>query len=857
MKKSVVFIITIFVLSLLAPFVGVRAASFVNGGFETANSSNPEGWTADGGNFGSALVLSSTDPAEGTQSLCITADRPTTAIQTVPVTPQKRYVFSGYYRIELLSDKGNVAVYTACNNEANSVGETITEAENTWKRFSFSFITESTVTSCTISLSVTGGTAYFDGITFSESGILLNGSFANKTSDGYPTDWHTSDGWEALDSTGAAFFSCISDGYSGNAVSIRNLYADQSGIVPEKRNPYIRQSVICESSAEYILSGYFRADAAASVVIKVENYADRTNFASKNHSLTGDSSWKPFSIPIVTAENETQFNLLFRILGKGQVAFDEISLFYKGQSGATLLRIEPEDIFAYENKQNGKATITLMDDAAQGSRITLSLLDGNTTLFSMDATANDSVTFSYDNTKMQELGKGYTLLTQLRTAGGSVLDEASETIYRYARPSHLNKDGMFTDHSGNIVKPVIAYHVPVADYEKLAEIGVNVVQCIYTSAYPDAIAEALDKAESLGLYLMIPLYADMKPAGSPENRERTLACIERFKDHKALYAWMVMDEPQPMYDEMYEALKASYKLIRDADPAHPIYICECNPKSYALSGRCCDILCIDPYPDTLSNIDRVYSDTVLALEATNFEKPVYNLLQAWQWNTDWTPSAHQLRQMIYQAILAGAKGFGYYPIRDSSSTMYTLPLWNGAASFSRFEKDPLLTAFWHGKAPDVQKTDTYLYAESKEFIFALNRTDTEITLEIPTVLSGNPIILNGDAIAEKTIGGISLQLSAYSAACIEMTSTPRIFIRKNGLLAYKADSGSYTVQTANSSGGKVYIAVYEGSDEKKQLLQLHVGTDAFEINCMPEKTYSIQGFFWDGTVPLTKVFTLS
>lgn len=92
----------------------------------------------------------------------------------------------------------------------------------------------------------------------------------------------------------------------------------------------------------------------------------------------------------------------------------------------------------------------------------------------------------------------------------------------------------------------------------LKECGIDVHLGLYSTA--DEAAIALDEAQKVGLKL-IP--------GFPQFRDSTAQSVARFKEHPALYAWHLKDEPEIGDIQWLKALAAK---VDSLDGKHPCYI---------------------------------------------------------------------------------------------------------------------------------------------------------------------------------------------------------------------------------------------------------------------------------------------
>lgn len=147
-----------------------------------------------------------------------------------------------------------------------------------------------------------------------------------------------------------------------------------------------------------------------------------------------------------------------------------------------------------------------------------------------------------------------------------------------------------------------------------------------------------------------------------EKKERLINEIIAFRDHPALLAWYVADEPNG-YKISPDSLQKVYDLIHGLDPWHPVSIVFMAPfMSSRLYADALDIVMADPYPVPDMPVSMV-GNTAGQL-ATEFagRRPVWIVPQAFGGGEWWTrePTIQELRAMTYQSIIKGARGIQYF-----------------------------------------------------------------------------------------------------------------------------------------------------------------------------------------------------
>jgi hypothetical protein len=137
--------------------------------------------------------------------------------------------------------------------------------------------------------------------------------------------------------------------------------------------------------------------------------------------------------------------------------------------------------------------------------------------------------------------------------------------------------------------------------------------------------------------------------------------VEMFRDHPALLAWYIADEPDGRSlpaDSLIEA----YKLIKELDPYHPVSLVLNSPRKAAEFRDVTDIVMTDPYPVPQGRMLEVKEYTDIVKKVFWLEKPVWAVPQAFGGNEWWQrePNPREVRAMTYMAVIYGATGIQYF-----------------------------------------------------------------------------------------------------------------------------------------------------------------------------------------------------
>lgn len=147
--------------------------------------------------------------------------------------------------------------------------------------------------------------------------------------------------------------------------------------------------------------------------------------------------------------------------------------------------------------------------------------------------------------------------------------------------------------------------------------------------------------------------------------------VAELKDHPALMAWVLGLHPES--DNVNKnRLEQVYKIISDEDPYHPCLIVNTSEGGISLYGRVGDIVLpfisipfYEGKAGSYRSMDTISYYVNYAKRANPKRKGLWVGLQAFERNCFGTcntraPSLLELRNMMYQSVLAGAKGFFWF-----------------------------------------------------------------------------------------------------------------------------------------------------------------------------------------------------
>lgn len=144
--------------------------------------------------------------------------------------------------------------------------------------------------------------------------------------------------------------------------------------------------------------------------------------------------------------------------------------------------------------------------------------------------------------------------------------------------------------------------------------------------------------------------------------------VNQFKNHPAIAAWYITDEPEIHGPVLPERLKSICKLIAEIDPYHPTIILNDSIDGVYKYGPIGDISMPDPYPCFLADglaaqgIEKVgkFMQAVGEINRAAWITPQAFNYGDYKAVNNRAPNLTELRNMQYQAVINGATGFCWY-----------------------------------------------------------------------------------------------------------------------------------------------------------------------------------------------------
>ncbi len=224
--------------------------------------------------------------------------------------------------------------------------------------------------------------------------------------------------------------------------------------------------------------------------------------------------------------------------------------------------------------------------------------------------------------------------------------------------------GLNTVVEGKPFFPIGVFSLPPEKFSEARRVGFNV-----------AVTRKVEAARRAGLRAMVPRGFRYPPDGESE-ASLPLEEVDRW-----IIARFLWDEPAQKNVSPREVF-AAHREEKKADAHHPTAVVIYRPDNFWPYASVSDILMTDPYPIPHRPMTVVSESVRTATEAVGDRKPVWAILQAFNWmefsqearRIGWArwPTYREMRCMVYLAAINGAKGvlFYRYPDEDKYGSLH-------------------------------------------------------------------------------------------------------------------------------------------------------------------------------------------
>jgi hypothetical protein len=189
--------------------------------------------------------------------------------------------------------------------------------------------------------------------------------------------------------------------------------------------------------------------------------------------------------------------------------------------------------------------------------------------------------------------------------------------------------------------------------------------------------------------------------------------VLKFRDHPALLAWYIADEPDGQ-NLSPDSLMETYRLIKELDPYHPVSIVFKSSRKAADYRAVMDIAMTDPYPIPQGKVSEIMTNVDVMKNDFWLEKPIWVVPQAFGGNQWWQrePDPREIRAMTYLAIIQGATGIQYYIRNSPNSFPKSTAMWDecGAMALEIAELTPDINS--PHPAPELVTDNSNVHAKA-------------------------------------------------------------------------------------------------------------------------------------------------
>lgn len=805
-----------------------------NGGFENvAETKAPKNWMARGGVVDKQIIVTQDKVQAGSNALQLSSDGSVYVDQGFHVVGGETYklsfwcisgTFNAMIKIEFskIDEKGTSIYFDPFQASVPASGD--------WEKTERTFVAPEEATNALILVRLlNGGNVFYDEISVvgpsNEVKNNLNNFTVKKPFPGAKSFVKNSGFEELTDSRGAKDWAPMKNEWGGMvSVTDEKAHSGKNSLklATESGGAPWAMQVITDfiPGTEYQLSAWFNATDfdGERALFKVETYSTKEVKAGFG---TGDfnaifytdtyEEWSQGSYVFTPPKNCQSIAVYARLYGTGNLFIDDIEFYQTDETKKFYL--ETDNYFYYTEWEYGYAFASLnsvFPEFSQGA-VNFSVRDGDTVLYEKTVKVeNEEALFEFPVSVLTEKGREYSVSAAAFDKDGNDMGMIKTPVYRYDRPKMIDDNGNFIV-NGKIFNPIFDYHHPEKDFEAAKEAGINLVQAYKATAGFDKM---LDHAQELGIMVLFPLYPGMKPAGSLQNRDNTINMVTKYKDHPALFGWMIMDEP--FFNNCDENdLFESYKLIKELDPLHPAYVVDPSANNFGKLAKYGDVIAVDPYVgEQGTQLTHISDTTELALRESFYRKPIYHVIQTFDYR-GFNPSSDEAMHQAVQVLMAGGKGVGYYCFEqaEADKDLDETASWKGLVEFYKNASDDLFKIS-QGEYPvfnEVKNDDVWYktYIKNGELqTIILNLKKEEITAAVNLTSSDGKVKVEnfgtetvcGWDVATANVEGSLLSLKMRAGQVVILKIKPSSKLDLSGF------AGSQYVDLKNYPWARIQIA---------------------------------------------------
>ena len=321
-----------------------------------------------------------------------------------------------------------------------------------------------------------------------------------------------------------------------------------------------------------------------------------------------------------------------------------------------------------------------------------------------------------------------------------VLSSQIWSIYNSIQQEQELVENNILQNDGGPFFPIGIYHVSwagekadkLSDLRTIAEAGFNTIHPALKSEDTDF----MDLAAQLGI-LVLPENND------PNGLEQLVAT---FNSHPALLGWSIADDfNHPDNDDRPSFVRSQEEIVRAHDTESYTYITGVtSPYRFSSFLGISDIIAVQTYSVPFEPLSKTYEHT-LTLRRSSYphQQTIFTNIQSFAYPEERPPTYDEIRNMTYQALLAGTDGIIYYTFLDINWYMPDHPTtWTSLVSVVKELND--LMPFWlSGQHRQINTNTASVIAglwtvDNQQLLVLVNigENDQEVNLPIGKALSG-------------------------------------------------------------------------------------------------------------------------
>ncbi len=235
----------------------------------------------------------------------------------------------------------------------------------------------------------------------------------------------------------------------------------------------------------------------------------------------------------------------------------------------------------------------------------------------------------------------------------------------------------------------------------------------------------------------------------PESDSLALS-VQQHAAAPAILGWNIGDEPD-LAGISAALFQQRLRDLKTIDAEHPSYTVFMDPASIGKYWPVTEMAAVDPYPVPRFPLDTVYKSVASARDTLQGSSSnLVAVLQGFGYESDpifSVPTSRQLRNMLYQALVAGAKGVIFYTYEDGRFYLPDHPELCGLIKSVPAELKALEAFLLHGEYRELAVNSPGVYAaEWKTADATLQVLVNTMGKTVQPVIGGKRITLGPEAV---------------------------------------------------------------------------------------------------------------